>query len=153
MWGFIIDAVNIVYLSVRLKCITFLSETRDKSCSPHTGTLPNPAIKIMARSCRIIEQDDWQVMLRRRMHWAVKMNCESLCTVQHRMLWSEWHVKLELPWRRMDEWRQIPHICKPSGGGDVSASYPDSINAAKELPVPIANEMPPTCNGDSEISL
>jgi len=29
---------------------------------------------------------------------------------------------------------QIQHICKPSGGGELPASYTTSFNAAKEVP-------------------
>jgi len=36
---------------------------------------------------------------------------------------------------------QIQHICKPSGGGELSASYTTSFNAAKEVPVPKENKV------------
>ena len=36
---------------------------------------------------------------------------------------------------------QIQHICKPSGGGDLPASYTTSFNAAKGVPVPIENKV------------
>jgi hypothetical protein len=36
---------------------------------------------------------------------------------------------------------QIQHICMPSGGVELPASYTTSFNAAKEVPVPIENKV------------